>query len=335
MRNIRWSGNRYTGLLYITPWIIGFIIFQLYPLLSSLVYAFMDYRMFTEPKFTGLNNYLYIFAKDDLFWHSLKLTFIYVLVSVPLKLVAALIIAMLLSRKLRFINFFRTVYYIPSIMGGSVAIAILWKAMFMKEGYVNSILSLLSIPPVSWLGNPKVALYTLSSLVVWQFGSSMVLFLAGLKQIPSELYEAARVDGASGVRTFFSITLPQLSPIIFFNLIMQVINAFQEFTGPLVITDRGRPNNQTYLYVLKVYDEGFRFFKMGYACARGFCLQSYLYLRCCCLNPRQAGCTMKMGGNKNHGKENISNNHIFHIDPGRLYNGLSFNMADIRVIKAE
>ena len=174
--------------------------------------------------------------------------------------------------KLKFINFFRTVYYIPSIMGGSVAIAILWKAMFMKEGYINSLLSLFSIPPVSWLGNPSVALYTLSSLVIWQFGSSMVLFLAGLKQIPAELYEAARVDGASTIKTFFSITLPQLSPIIFFNLIMQIINAFQEFTGPLVITERGGPMNSTYLYVLKIYDEGFRFFKMGYASALSWIL---------------------------------------------------------------
>lgn len=272
MRNNRWSRNRYTGLLYITPWIIGFIIFQLYPLLSSLVYSFMDYKMFSEPTFTGLKNYIYMFTKDELFWHSLKVTFIYVLVSIPLKLVAALIIALLLNMKLKFINFFRTVYYIPSIMGGSVAIAILWKAMFMKEGYVNSILSLLSIPSVSWLGNPSVALYTLSSLVIWQFGSSMVLFLAGLKQIPVELYEAAKVDGASTIKTFFSITLPQLSPIIFFNLIMQIINAFQEFTGALVITDRGGPMNATYLYVLKIYDEGFRFFKMGYACALSWIL---------------------------------------------------------------
>lgn len=272
LNNKRFLGNRYTGLLYITPWIIGFIIFQLYPLIASLFYSFMDYRMFSEPEFTGLENYIYMITKDELFWHSLKVTSIYVLVSIPLKLVTALVIALLLSKKLRFINFFRTVYYIPSIMGGSVAIAILWKAMFMKEGYVNSLLSLLSIPSVSWLGNPSVALYTLSFLVVWQFGSSMVLFLAGLKQIPSELYEAARVDGASGIKIFFSITLPQLSPIIFFNLIMQIINAFQEFTGALVITDRGGPMNETYLYVLKIYDEGFRFFKMGYASALSWVL---------------------------------------------------------------
>ena len=178
---------------------------------------------------------------------------------------------MLLNMKLKFVNFFRTVYYIPSIMGGSVAISILWKAMFMKEGYINSLLSIFSIPATNWLGNPSLAIYTLSSLVVWQFGSSMVIFLAGLKQIPPELYEACKVDGASRLKMFFNITLPLLSPIIFFNLIMQLINAFQEFTGALVITNGG-PVNATYLYVLKVYEDGFRFFKMGYASALSWVL---------------------------------------------------------------
>jgi len=263
--------RRYTGLLYISPWVIGFIVFQLYPLVSSLVYSFMDYNMFSKPVFSGLKNYIYMFTKDDLFYKSLKVTFIYVLLSVPLKLVSALIIAMILNMRLKLVNFFRTVYYIPSIMGGSVAISILWRAMFMKDGYVNSLLSLFQLPSINWLGNPSYALTTLSSLVVWQFGSSMVLFLAGLKQIPGELYEAAKVDGSSGIRTFFTITLPMLSPILFFNLVMQMINAFQEFTGALVITNGG-PMNATYLYVLKVYDEGFRFFKMGYASALSWVL---------------------------------------------------------------
>lgn len=263
--------RRYTGLLYISPWLIGFIAFQFYPLISSLVYSFMDYNMFSEPGFVGLKNYIYMFTKDELFYQSLKVTFIYVFLAVPLKLVSALMIAMLLNMRLKWVNFFRTVYYIPSIMGGSVAISILWRAMFMKDGYVNSLLSLFQLPSVNWLGNPSYALYTLSSLVVWQFGSSMVLFLAGLKQIPGELYEAAKVDGSSGIRTFFTVTLPMLSPILFFNLVMQMINAFQEFTGAIVITNGG-PMNATYLYVMKVYDEGFRFFKMGYASALSWVL---------------------------------------------------------------
>lgn len=263
--------SRYIGLVYISPWLIGFFIFQLYPLISSFVYSFMNFNMFDKREFIGIQNYIYMFTKDELFRKSLKVTFIYVFLSVPLKLVSALLVAMLLNMKLKFVNFFRTVYYIPSIMGGSVAISILWKAMFMKEGYINSLLSIFSIPATNWLGNPSLAIYTLSSLVVWQFGSSMVIFLAGLKQIPPELYEACKVDGASRLKMFFNITLPLLSPIIFFNLIMQLINAFQEFTGALVITNGG-PVNATYLYVLKVYEDGFRFFKMGYASALSWVL---------------------------------------------------------------
>jgi oligogalacturonide transport system permease protein len=263
--------SRYIGLVYISPWLIGFFIFQFYPLISSFVYSFMNFNMFDKREFIGIQNYIYMFTKDELFRKSLKVTFIYVFLSVPLKLVSALLVAMLLNMKLKFVNFFRTVYYIPSIMGGSVAISILWKAMFMKEGYINSLLSIFSIPATNWLGDPSLAIYTLSSLVVWQFGSSMVIFLAGLKQIPTELYEACKVDGASRLRMFFNITLPMLSPIIFFNLIMQLINAFQEFTGALVITNGG-PVNATYLYVLKVYEDGFRFFKMGYASALSWVL---------------------------------------------------------------
>lgn len=271
VRSIYRKKSRYIGFVYISPWLIGFFIFQLYPLISSFVYSFMNFNMFDKREFTGVQNYIYMFTKDELFRKSLKVTFIYVFLSVPLKLVSALLVAMLLNMKLKFVNFFRTVYYIPSIMGGSVAISILWKAMFMKEGYINSLLSIFSIPATNWLGNPSLAIYTLSSLVVWQFGSSMVIFLAGLKQIPPELYEACKVDGASRLKMFFNITLPLLSPIIFFNLIMQLINAFQEFTGALVITNGG-PVNATYLYVLKVYEDGFRFFKMGYASALSWVL---------------------------------------------------------------
>jgi len=176
-----------------------------------------------------------------------------------------------LNIKLKFVNVFRTVYYLPSILGGSVAVAVLWKFLFMKEGVVNKVLSVLHIPSVDWLGSPSVALFTIGLLTVWQFGSSMVLFLAGLKQIPAELYEAGTVDGASKIRMFFTITIPLLTPIIFFNLIMQMVNAFQDFTGPFVITGGG-PLNSTYLYAMKLYDEGFKFYKMGYASALSWIL---------------------------------------------------------------
>ncbi len=263
--------KRYIGLLYISPWIIGFLVFQLYPFVSSFVYSFTDYSITNTPSFVGFKNYISMFKNDDLFYQSLGITIKYVFMSVPMKLAFALLVAMLLNIKLKFVNVFRTVYYLPSILGGSVAVAVLWKFLFMKEGVVNKVLSVLHIPSVDWLGSPSVALFTIGLLTVWQFGSSMVLFLAGLKQIPAELYEAGTVDGASKIRMFFTITIPLLTPIIFFNLIMQMVNAFQDFTGPFVITGGG-PLNSTYLYAMKLYDEGFKFYKMGYASALSWIL---------------------------------------------------------------
>lgn len=271
MRRYKAKRNGNIGLLYISLWLVGFLVFQLYPFVSSFVFSFTDYSLLKTPKFVGLDNYYYMFFKDPLFWKSLMVTFVYVIFSVPFKLTFALLIALILAMKLKYINFFRTIYYIPSIMGGSVAIAILWKVLFDTDGVINRFLSYLSIGPINWLGNPDLALYTIGVLTVWQFGSSMVIFLAGLKQIPEELYEAARIDGASGIGSFLKITLPLLTPIIFFNLIMQMVNSFQEFTGALVIT-KGGPLNSTYVYVLKIYDEGFKFFKMGYASALSWVL---------------------------------------------------------------
>ncbi len=262
---------QYIGLLYIVPWVVGFLVFQLYPFITSFIYSFTDLSMLKQPKFIGFKNYIDMFTRDKNFFQSLKVTFIYVLVAVPGKLAFALFIAMLLNMKLKFINLFRTLYYLPSILGGSVAIAVLWRLLFNRQGLVNIILSKFSIPPLDWLGSPDVALYTISLLVVWQFGSSMVLFLAGLKQIPGELYEAARVDGASNTRMFFNITIPLITPIIFFNLIMQTIHTFQEFTSAFVIT-QGGPLKSTYLYGLMLYENGFKFMKMGYASAQSWVL---------------------------------------------------------------
>lgn len=261
----------YWGLLFITPWIIGFLILQLYPLIMSLYYSFTDFSIAKAPKFVGLKNYIYMFTRDQQFFHSLKITLLYAGVSVTAKLAFALFIAMVLSMKLKFINVFRTVYYLPSILGGSVAIAILWRFIFMEQGVVNKFLSFLFVKPINWLGDPDVALFTISLLLVWQFGSSMVLFLAGLKQIPAELYEAATVDGAGKIKSFIYITLPMLTPIIFFNLVMQMIGALQDFTAAFVITNGG-PLYATYLFGLKIYDEGFGLMKMGYASALSWVL---------------------------------------------------------------
>ena len=261
----------YVGLLYIGPFIIGFLIFQLYPFISSIIYSFTDFTMIKKPDFVGFSNYINMFTKDRDFWNSVKVTFKYVLMAVPMKLIFALFIAMVLNMKLKSINFFRTIYYLPSILGGSVAVAVMWRFLFMYDGLVNNFLGVFNILPVSWLGNPDISLYTIGLLAVWQFGSSMVLFLAGLKQIPENLYEASAIDGASKVKQFFVITLPMLTPIILFNMVMQTISAFQEFTGAFVITNGG-PMKSTYLYGMMLYDNAFVHFKMGYASAQSWIL---------------------------------------------------------------
>lgn len=262
---------RLTGLWYVSPWIIGFLVFQLYPFAASFYYSFSDYDLFGKAHLIGFENYLHAFTDDRDFYQSLKVTFIYALIAIPARLAFALAVALLLSVRLKGVNLFRTIYYLPSILGGSVAVSVLWRFLFMKEGVVNGALSHLHMPAVDWLGSPDVSIYTLGLLAVWQFGSSMVLFLAGIKQIPQELYEAGRVDGATRFRMFFAITIPLLTPIILFNLIMQTVNAFQEFTGAFVITNGG-PLKSTYLYAMKLYEEGFLYFKMGYASALSWIL---------------------------------------------------------------
>lgn len=252
--------------LYILPWIIGLLAFQLYPFIMSLYYSVTDLSMLKAPNFVGLANYLEILRNDNDFRKSLSVTLLYVFTAVPLKLVFALFIAMLLNLKLKCISFFKTLYYLPSILGGSVGIAILWKFLFNKEGFINLVLGKVGLGPVNWLGSPNVALLTIVLLTVWQFGSSMILFLAALKQIPQELYEAADMDGAGRIRKFFRITLPMITPIVLFNIIMQLINAFQEFSGPFLVT-KGGPMKSTYLYGLLIYDTAFMYLKMGYASA--------------------------------------------------------------------
>ncbi|ASA24057.1 carbohydrate ABC transporter permease [Paenibacillus donghaensis] len=254
------------GLLFISPWVIGFLCFQLYPLALSLYYSLTDSSLVKIGEFIGLDNYVKLFTKDKDFFPSMRVTVLYTFVAVPAKLAFALLIAVILNKNSRMMNIYRTVYYLPSILGASVAISLLWRFLFMNEGVVNSLLGKIGIPSINWLGSPKVALYTISLLVVWQFGTSMVLFLAGLKNIPAELYDAAKVDGSGKLRTFAAVTLPLLTPIIFFNLIMQLIGALQEFTAAFIVTNGG-PMKATYLIGLKIYDEAFMQMRMGYASA--------------------------------------------------------------------
>ena len=258
--------REYQAYLYILPWILGFAILQLYPFVSSFIYSFTDYTVGAKATFQGLANYKKLFTQDKEFWNSLKVTILFALYTVPGKLIMALAVAMFLNRDLKGINLIRTLYYIPSLFGGSVAVALLWRLMFLDNGVINAILSALHLPVIQWLGDTRYALRTICMLEIWQFGSSMVMFLAALKQVPRSLYEAAEIDGAGKVTRFFHITLPQISPIIFFNLINQTIQALQNFTSTQVITEGG-PLKSTYVLGLKLYKEGFSYFKMGYASA--------------------------------------------------------------------
>ena len=258
--------REYQAYLYILPWILGFAILQLYPFVSSFIYSFTDYTVGAKATFQGLANYKKLFTQDKEFWNSLKVTILFALYTVPGKLIMALAVAMFLNRDLKGINLIRTLYYIPSLFGGSVAVALLWRLMFLDNGVINAILSALHLPVIQWLGDTRYALRTICMLEIWQFGSSMVMFLATLKQVPRSLYEAAEIDGAGKVTRFFHITLPQISPIIFFNLINQTIQALQNFTSAQVITEGG-PLKSTYVLGLKLYKEGFSYFKMGYASA--------------------------------------------------------------------
>ncbi|SHI69947.1 oligogalacturonide ABC transporter membrane protein [Geosporobacter subterraneus DSM 17957] len=257
--------KKYEGMLYITPWLIGIIVFTAFPFITSFVLSFTNYNLMSAPKFIGLQNYITMFRSPD-FRKAFGVTFRYVAITVPLKLAFALFIAYILNFKIKGVNFFRTAYYLPSILGGSVAISILWRFLFADTGLINIFLGFLGFQSISWLGNPTYAIFTLSLLRVWQFGSPMVIFLAALKNIPESLYEAAKIDGASKVSMFFKITLPLITPVVFFNFIMQLIQAFQEFNAPYIITGGG-PLKSTYLLPLMIYDNSFKYFKMGYGSA--------------------------------------------------------------------
>lgn len=255
------------GYVFILPFIIGLIVFTTIPFFTSLYLAFTNYNILSAPKWVGLDNFKKMFLEDDLFWTSFKVTFKFALIQVPIKLTVALLVALVLSRSTRLTSFYRAAFYIPSLMGGSVAIALLWKQLFSPRGVLNQVLGFFGLPDsTAWLGNPKTALGTLIALGVWQFGSSMLIFLAAIKNIPQSYHEAAIVDGAGPVRRFFSITLPMLTPIIFFNLINQVIGAFQAFNSSYLITG-GKPLNTTLYYGVHLYNKAFNQFEMGYGSA--------------------------------------------------------------------
>lgn len=260
--------SRAAGLAYVSPFLIGLALFLFFPFLASLGLSFTDYHLqdrWSDAHFIGASNYVEMFA-DYTFRKSLWTTLIYVAITVPLKLAFALFIAFVLNFKLRGINLFRTAFYLPSILGGSVAIAVVWRYVYAGDGLINQALSLAGFATVNWLGEPATALITVILLRLWQFGSAMVVFLAGLQGIPQDLYEAATLDGAGPWRTFRRVTLPLLTPVVFFNFIMQAVQAFQEFNGPYVVTGGG-PIKATYLLPLMIYEEAFKYFDLGYASA--------------------------------------------------------------------
>lgn len=258
------------GLVYILPWLIGMVFLTLYPFANALVISFTDYNLVRTPNFIGLANYTKL-LRDETFLKTITATLKYTVITVPLQLAFALFIAYILNFKLKGINFFRTAYYIPSLLGGNVAVAVLWRFLFQQDGLINRIIGLIGLEPVAWLSSPGGAMSVIAILKVWQFGSAMLIFLAALKDVPQELYEAASVDGATRFHSFFRITIPLITPTIFFNLVMQLVNAFQEFNGPYLVTGKG-PLNATYLTSMYIYDNAFKFFDMGYASAASWIL---------------------------------------------------------------
>ena len=260
------NNERTAGIIFTMPFTIGFLLFMIVPMGISLYYSFCSYDILSPPVFTGLQNFKTMFA-DETFYKSIKVTFFFAFVSVPLRLLFALIVAMLLLKSTKMTGFYRAAYYLPSIIGGSVAVAILWNRMFATDGVINKLLQAVGINcTMSWLGNTKTAIWVLIILAVWQFGSSMLIFLSSLKQIPQSLYEAANVDGANGISKFFRITLPLLTPTIFFNLVMQMINGFLAFTQSYIIT-QGKPMNSTLFYTVYMYQQSFEFYNTGYGAA--------------------------------------------------------------------
>jgi multiple sugar transport system permease protein len=258
--------------LFLAPWLVGTVVLTAGPILASLCLSFTDFDLLTAPRWAGWANYREL-STDPPYRTAVRVTLTYVVVSVPLVVGFALLLATALSRRRRGDGCYRAAYYLPSLLGGSVAVAIVWRQIFGPDGLVNRGLAAAGVVGPSWISTPDYALWTLILLHVWQFGSPMLIFLAGLKQLPADVYEAAEVDGAGPVRRFVRITLPLLTPLILFNLVLQVINSFKAFTPAFVLSGgTGGPADSTLFYTLYLYQEGFGNFRMGYASAMAWVL---------------------------------------------------------------
>ena len=261
------------GYLFLLPWFVGMIAITIGPILASLALAFTDYSVLSAPHWVGLANFVTMLTADPRYLDSVHTTLMYVGISVPLVLVWGLALALVLNQGLKLLPVFRAIFYIPSLLGSSVAVAILWFYMFGKDGLINLALRPLGIDGPSYIGNPSFALYTLIVLNLWAFGSGMIIFLAGLRQIPSELYEAAQLDGAGRWARFWRITLPLLTPVLFFNAVLGLVGGFQAFTSAFVVSNgSGGPADATLLYQVYLYQRGFVHLNMGYAYAMAWVL---------------------------------------------------------------
>ncbi len=263
----------HAGHAFLIPWFVGFFGLTLGPALASLYLSFTNYDLLQAPGWVGLSNYVRILTADAKVAESVRVTLLYVVLSVPFKLGFALAVAMLLNQGMRGLPLYRALFYLPSLLGASVAIATLWRQVFSGDGLLNRVLALFGIQGASWVSDPDTAIYTLVALSVWQFGSPMIIFLAGLRQLPRDIYEAAALDGATAWYQFRHITIPLLTPVIFFNLVVQTIDAFKAFTPAFIISGgTGGPINATLFYTLYLYQEAFGYLRMGYAAALAWLL---------------------------------------------------------------
>jgi multiple sugar transport system permease protein len=259
------------GYLFITPVVLGLLIFTFGPMISSLYFSFTDYPILKAPEFIGIKNFINLFTREKYFWQAVKVSVIYAGTAVPLGMLGSFLLALLLNQKVKGIAFFRTAFYMPTIVP-AVASAVLWGWLLNPDyGLVNAGLKLLGLPTSRFLGDPKSALASLVLMSLWGIGGGMIIYLAGLQGISESLYEAGKIDGASEPQLFFNITLPLMTPTLFFNLIMGLIGALQVFTEAFVLT-RGGPLYSTYFYGLMVYDRAFKFTQMGMASAMAWVL---------------------------------------------------------------
>ena len=253
----------YTGLLLILPFIAGFILFTAYPFISSFLLGLTDYNGIRSPEFIGGENYSRMLT-DKGFLNAAAVTLKYTAILVPLKLIFSLFAAIVLNMQIKGMSVYRTIFYIPSILGSNLAVVIMWQFLFTADGLANQILEAVGLSPIGWYGNSAAAMGIIILLRLWEFGSTMVIYLNALRDIAKEYYEAARVDGCGRIRGFFAITLPLLKNVFFLNLILQIIAAMQEFNAPYMITGGG-PLKGTYTLGMLVYDEMFSYHNMGYA----------------------------------------------------------------------